>query len=75
MAPYRRLAAGDRRVDLDELAGEVVTRGDVEEIVGAVERILGIDRVTLYNKMRKYGIRRDGEAEDSPHEPTGSTSR
>jgi DNA-binding NtrC family response regulator len=24
-------------------------------------RILGIDRVTLYNKMRKYGIRRDGE--------------
>ncbi len=28
-------------------------------------RILGIDRVTLYNKMRKYGIRRDGE-DDSP---------
>jgi DNA-binding NtrC family response regulator len=27
-------------------------------------RILGIDRVTLYNKMRKYGIRRDGE--DNP---------
>ena len=26
-------------------------------------RILGIDRVTLYNKMRKYGIRRDGEEE------------
>ena len=26
-------------------------------------RILGIDRVTLYNKMRKYGIRRDGEDE------------
>jgi two-component system, NtrC family, response regulator AtoC len=24
-------------------------------------RILGIDRVTLYNKMRKYAIRRDGE--------------
>jgi DNA-binding NtrC family response regulator len=30
-------------------------------------RILGIDRVTLYNKMRKYGLRRDGEAnEDAP---------
>jgi DNA-binding NtrC family response regulator len=27
-------------------------------------RILGIDRVTLYNKMRRYGIRRDGEEED-----------
>jgi DNA-binding NtrC family response regulator len=27
-------------------------------------RILGIDRVTLYNKMRKYGIRRDGEEAD-----------
>jgi DNA-binding NtrC family response regulator len=24
-------------------------------------RILGIDRVTLYNKMRKWGLRRDGE--------------
>jgi DNA-binding NtrC family response regulator len=24
-------------------------------------RILGIDRVTLYNKMKKWGIRRDGE--------------
>ncbi len=38
-------------------------------------RILGIDRVTLYNKMRKYGIRRDGEADEAAHEPTGSTSR
>ena len=38
-------------------------------------RILGIDRVTLYNKMRKYGIRRDGEADEASHEPAGSTSR
>src|SRR5512133_658613 len=39
-------------------------------------RILGIDRVTLYNKMRKYGIRRDGEAADeAAHEPTGTTTR
>jgi len=38
-------------------------------------RILGIDRVTLYNKMRKYGIRRDGEADDASHEPAGSTGR
>jgi two-component system response regulator AtoC len=38
-------------------------------------RILGIDRVTLYNKMRKYGIRRDGEAEEAAREPTGTTTR
>src|SRR5512135_2296812 len=38
-------------------------------------RILGIDRVTLYNKMRKYGIRRDGEADEAAHEPAGSTTR
>jgi DNA-binding NtrC family response regulator len=30
-------------------------------------RILGIDRVTLYNKMRKWGIRRDGEDEAVPN--------
>jgi DNA-binding NtrC family response regulator len=29
-------------------------------------RVLGIDRVTLYNKMRKYGLRRDGEEEAEP---------
>src|SRR5512138_2976582 len=38
-------------------------------------RILGIDRVTLYNKMRKYGLRRDGEADEPSHEPVGSTGR
>jgi two-component system response regulator AtoC len=37
-------------------------------------RILGIDRVTLYNKMRKYGIRRDGEAEET-REPADTASR
>jgi DNA-binding NtrC family response regulator len=34
-------------------------------------RILGIDRVTLYNKMRKYGIRRDGEEDEHRGEPSG----
>ena len=38
-------------------------------------RILGIDRVTLYNKMRKYGIRRDGEADETSREPAGTPSR
>jgi two-component system response regulator AtoC len=36
-------------------------------------RILGIDRVTLYNKMRKYGIRRDGEQVEPPPEPEGTS--
>jgi len=36
--------------------------------VSASARILGIDRVTLYNKMRKYGVRRDGEPEDADAE-------
>ncbi|WP_242392729.1 sigma-54-dependent transcriptional regulator [Anaeromyxobacter oryzisoli] len=34
-------------------------------------RILGIDRVTLYNKMKKWGLRRDGEEEGLPR--TGET--
>ncbi|ACL65296.1 two component, sigma54 specific, transcriptional regulator, Fis family [Anaeromyxobacter dehalogenans 2CP-1] len=35
-------------------------------------RILGIDRVTLYNKMRKWGLRRDGEDEPSRDGETGA---
>jgi hypothetical protein len=31
--------------------------------------------VTLYNKMRKYGLRRDGEAEEASREPADTTSR
>jgi DNA-binding NtrC family response regulator len=31
--------------------------------VSASARVLGIDRVTLYNKMRKYALKRDGEPE------------
>jgi DNA-binding NtrC family response regulator len=30
-------------------------------------RVLGVDRVTLYNKMRKYGLKRDGD--DEPPRP------
>jgi DNA-binding NtrC family response regulator len=32
-------------------------------------RVLGVDRVTLYNKMRKYGLKRDGEDEPSRPAP------
>jgi DNA-binding NtrC family response regulator len=35
-------------------------------------RILGIDRVTLYNKMKRYGIRRDGEEEVKSEEDSSS---
>jgi DNA-binding NtrC family response regulator len=35
-------------------------------------RILGIDRVTLYNKMRKWGLRRDGEDEPSRDGESGA---
>ncbi|WP_242343170.1 sigma-54-dependent transcriptional regulator [Anaeromyxobacter terrae] len=39
------------------------TNGNVSQSA----RILGIDRVTLYNKMKKWGLRRDGEeAEVTP---------
>ncbi len=29
-------------------------------------RVLGVDRVTLYNKMRKYGLKRDADDEPAP---------
>jgi two-component system response regulator AtoC len=38
-------------------------------------RILGIDRVTLYNKMRKYALRRDGEHDEAPRPPVGTPER
>ncbi|HYQ80113.1 MAG TPA: sigma-54 dependent transcriptional regulator [Anaeromyxobacteraceae bacterium] len=38
--------------------------------VSQAARILGIDRVTLYNKMRKFQLRRE---EADPHEPAGGS--
>jgi DNA-binding NtrC family response regulator len=32
-------------------------------------RVLGVDRVTLYNKMRKFGLKRDGDDESTPTTP------
>ncbi len=42
--------------------------------VSQAARILGIDRVTLYNKMRKYGIRRDGAPGEAPGAPAENHS-
>jgi two-component system, NtrC family, response regulator AtoC len=38
-------------------------------------RILGIDRVTLYNKMRRWGLRRDGEEEVAGATPPKALTR
>jgi two-component system, NtrC family, response regulator AtoC len=38
-------------------------------------RILGIDRVTLYNKMRRWNLRRDGEEEGGGTGPAKATGR
>jgi transcriptional regulator of acetoin/glycerol metabolism len=43
--------------------------------VSQAARILGIDRVTLYNKMRKYAIRRTGEPQEPPQPTNGDGTR
>jgi DNA-binding NtrC family response regulator len=71
------------KVDVAPRAGTLASLEEVEKRHVAVvlahtggnvsqsARILGIDRVTLYNKMRKYGIRRDGEEDDPRSENSG----
>jgi len=62
-APAAGGAAGGPLPSLDEVERRHVasvlasTGGNVSQAA----RVLGIDRVTLYNKMRKYNITRDGE--------------
>jgi len=44
--------------------------------ISQAARILGIDRATLYNKMRRYQLRRDGGPEgDDLLEPRDLTAR
>ena len=50
---------------------EDVEKRHIAEVLGRCSgnvsqsaRVLGIDRVTLYNKMRKYQLKRDGESAD-----------
>jgi DNA-binding NtrC family response regulator len=44
---------------------------DTDGNISHAARILGIDRATLYNKMRKYQLRRDGAPENSETEAEG----
>jgi DNA-binding NtrC family response regulator len=61
-APAARAAAAGPLASLDEVERRHIAQvlahagGNVSQSA----RVLGIDRVTLYNKMRKYALRRDG---------------
>jgi transcriptional regulator with PAS, ATPase and Fis domain len=48
--------------------------GDSDGNISLAARTLGIDRATLYNKLRKYQLRKDGEPEPNDDEKTESES-
>ncbi len=71
-----RVSAGDEGlVSLDEIERRHIA-SVLQETAGNIShaaRVLGIDRATLYNKMRKYQLRRDGDA-DTDHAGTPDES-
>jgi two-component system, NtrC family, response regulator AtoC len=54
-------ATGDRSLEDLERTHIAATLRNTHGNVSQAARVLGIDRVTLYNKMRKYGLRKDAE--------------
>jgi len=52
-------ATGDRSLEDIERTHIAATLGATHGNVSQAARVLGIDRVTLYNKMRKYGLRKE----------------
>jgi DNA-binding NtrC family response regulator len=69
-APPPASAAGGPLPSLDEVERKHIAAvlASTGGNVSASARTLGIDRVTLYNKMRKYALKRDGEPEEAEAE-------
>jgi DNA-binding NtrC family response regulator len=58
---------------LDEVEKHHISRvlGETGGNISQAARTLGIDRATLYNKLRKYQLRKDGEPEFEPEPEAG----
>jgi DNA-binding NtrC family response regulator len=54
-------ATGDRSLEDLERTHIAATLRNTHGNVSQAARVLGIDRVTLYNKMRKYGLRKEAD--------------
>ncbi|HET8644442.1 MAG TPA: helix-turn-helix domain-containing protein [Vicinamibacteria bacterium] len=61
--------AGDSLADVERAHVAAILERTGWNVTRAAE-VLGIDRVTVYNKMKKYGLHRDG-----PGEPALSAER
>jgi DNA-binding NtrC family response regulator len=61
-------AQGETLMSLDEIERRHIA-SVLQETGGNIShasRVLGIDRATLYNKMRKYQLKRDGDSDTEP---------